>query len=81
MTVGDLLLPQGNEYPICRGRIIALSGKTGRQVFDTQTNKRQYIERFSGNTVSGMYAGVKTDNRYGFAPQAQPVITIYIREN
>lgn len=83
LTVSDLIERHGDVFyeQLCHGRVVALSGKTGRQLFDTHHNRKEHIEKYYPCKVISMWADMKTRPDSGFSGTwCQPVTMIYIRE-
>lgn len=82
MTVADLLSPRIHFFTediLLEGRVVALCAKTGKQLFDTNVNKREHIRKFMECEVLSIWASMKTRNDGGFQGLwVQPVTMLYI---
>lgn len=81
MTVRDLFEPRlylFDDEILMRGRVIALDECTGRQLFDTNNNKRVYIRQFYDRVVTAIWASVKAQDHGFYGAYATPVTMVYV---
>lgn len=82
MTVADLLSPRENLFAdeiTLEGRVVALHAGTGKKLFDTAINKRDYIRNFMNWEIKSIWASMKTRVDVGFSGVwVQPVTMLYI---
>lgn len=84
LTVQDLIERDGNDVfytQLLHGRVVALSSRTGRQLFDSRTNKKEHIERYYTCRVDSIWASTKETKDNGFSGTwFQPVTMLYIKD-
>lgn len=72
MTVGDV-------RKILQGRLIARDARDGSIVFDTNTNLKEYIDKYDDVEVLDIWSEIKIKKNIGFGNAAEPAILIYIK--
>lgn len=85
MTVGDLIERRPDNFGIksslAHGRVVAMSSKTGKRLFDTCQNKDTLIVKYFGCEVGAIWTDLKTTGNHGFGRTfAEPVIMLYVYE-
>lgn len=85
ITVGDLIERRPDDFGIknsfAHGRIIAMSCKTGKQLFDTSKNKESHISKYYGCEVGDIWTDIKVTGNHDFGRSfAEPVIMLYVYE-
>lgn len=83
ITVGDLIERRpdvfGIKRPLAYGRVVAISSKTGKRLFDTFQNKETLIERYYGCEVRAIWTDLKVTGNHDFGRStAEPVIMLYV---
>ena len=64
---------------IAKGRVIALDGKTGKVLFDTDRNKGKHIDQFMHGEVLDVWTDIKTMRHMGFASASvDAVLMMYV---
>ena len=87
MKLKDLIEPS-KKYewsipePILQGRLIALDGGTGKQLFDTHKNKAEYVKQFYEAEIGSIWASNKSRQDHGFTGEwFQPVTMVFLSHN
>lgn len=85
LTVGDLIERRPNGFGIksslAHGRIVAMSSKTGKRLFDTRQNKDAIIAKYYGCEVGAIWTDLKVTGNHDFGRScAEPVIMLYVYE-
>lgn len=82
MTISDLLDKQVREIftddNVLKGALIALDAKDGRILFDTDKNKREYIEQFKTGIVLSIWADLRHRGLGAWNVYYAPVIKCYV---
>lgn len=82
MRLADLMgiNPNGifTDDVILQGDVIALDGKSGKKLFDTRINKREYIKKYMGAEVTKVWADVQLIRGVGFGDYFRPVMKCYL---
>ena len=70
ITVGDLIERRPDDFGIKRslahGRIVAMSSKTGKRLFDTYQNKDALIAKYYGCEVVAIWTDLKVTGNHDF---------------
>ncbi len=85
MKVADLIYRKDNglyesDTLLC-GDLIALDGKTGKVLFDTLRNKKEYIKQFREGEVISLWADVRHCKGIAYADYFKPVMKCYVSHN
>lgn len=84
MTVKDLLEEKTSSYgykePLVISRVIAVSSKTGYQIFDTLKNRKEYVLRFYDREIVNIYADLTCEHDFCYSPRLALCIKITILE-
>lgn len=81
ITLRGLLGENEDGNKLMRGRIVGLSAKTGRQIFDTANNTEEHIKKFFSCEVLDIWSSTKQSRSLGFSGEwVQPVIMLFLRE-
>lgn len=84
MTISDLLdkkalgIFRGDEILKCG--LIALDAKDGKVLFDTEKNKREYIEQYKTGEVTALWADMRKRNS-AWDNYFVPVMKCYVSHN
>ena len=84
MTVSDLLDKKVrgifSDDKVLKCELIALDGKDGKILFDTDRNKREHINKYSSGEILSLWADVKL-LRGAFGDYFKPVMKCYVHHD
>ena len=84
MTVSDLLDKKVrgifSDGKVLKCELIALDGKDGKILFDTDRNKREHINKYSSGEILSLWADVKL-LRGTFGDYFKPVMKCYVHHD
>lgn len=85
MKVAELLCkkPRGifTEDVLLRGDLIALDSKSGKILFDTRKNKREYIEQYLNGEIDAIWADVVQVKSFGYGDYFKPIMKCFVIHN
>lgn len=66
---------------INQSALIAMDGKDGKILFDTERNKEETCRKYDDGIIIAMWADIRTNNKNGFQYFYRPVIKCYVSHN
>lgn len=81
MTVADLLNTKNDLFfhdKMLKCDLVALEGKTGKVIFDTKKNKKEFIQQFFTGKVISLWADVRLRKGHGFNDYFEPIMKCYV---
>ncbi len=85
MKISDLLVEIEEQFGFkekpLKCDLIALDGKTGKILFDTSRNKKEYVEKYHDSEISCLWADVRLVRGCGFMDYFRPVMKCYVKHD
>jgi hypothetical protein len=71
MQLGELL-------ELCKTQMRAYTARDGKLIFDTNRNKREYVERFADCAVLAIWAEVSSKKMGGYTQVIMQHVSVYL---
>ncbi len=85
MKISDLLVEIEEQFGFkekpLKCDLIALDAKTGKILFDTGKNKKEYVDKYHDSEICSLWADVRLVRGCGFGDYFQPVMKCYVKHD